>query len=288
MATASPPGARAAKISPVALYSRIFGASFVDPNVANFTPDPNVMVRHSVMSAIAEHRQAMMQKVSATDKQRLDEYFTSVRDLEGKLAVELEKPAALPGCKRPEEFEAEDVGSLLAQAQASNKMFAQLITHAMSCGQTRVFNFSMGQGLGSLRKEKEILTYHSLTHEEPVDPVLGYQVKCKLIAELLMDNFRELIMQMDSVKEGEGTLLDRTLVFAFTDHGEPRVHSMQRYPIFTAGSGGGRMKTGYHIAAEGDAATRVGLTLQRAMGVAAGSWGTESNRATKLFSEVLV
>jgi hypothetical protein len=280
-------GLNPAEISPVSLYTRIFGSSFVDPNVADFTPDPNVMVRHSVLSAISDYRNQLMNEVSATDKQRLDEYFTSVRDLEQKLAVELQKPAALPGCKVPEEFEAEDVGSLLEQAKSSNRMFAKLITNAMSCGQTRVFNISMGQGLGPLRKHREILTYHSLTHEEAVDPVLGYQVKCKEIAEGLLDSFRELVQSLDAIKEGDGTLLDRSIVYAFTDHGEARVHSMQRYPVFTAGSGGGRMKTGYHIAAEGDAATRVGLTIQRAMGVATGSWGTESNRVTKPFTEIL-
>ena len=103
-----------------------------------------------------------------------------------------------------------------------------------------------------------------------------------------MDSFRELVQQLDSIKEGDKTLLDRTLVFAFTDHGQARTHSMQKYPIFTAGSGGGRMKTGMHINAEGDAATRVGFTLMRALGMPLGSWGTESNKATKPFNELLI
>jgi len=280
-------GLNPAEISPMNLYTRIFGPSFVDPNAADFTPDPSVMVRHSVLSAVSDYRNQLMGQVSATDKARLDEYFTSVRDLEQKLAVELQKPAALPGCTVPEAYQEEDVGALVGQARSNHRLFGKLLTHAMSCGQTRVFNVSMGQGLGSLRKAGDILTYHSLTHEEPVDPKLGYQVKCARIAEELMDSFRELVQGLDAIKEGEGTLLDRTIVYAFTDHGEARVHSMQKYPIFTAGSGGGRMKTGYHIQAEGDAATRVGLTLMRAMGVATGSWGTESNRATQPFTELL-
>jgi hypothetical protein len=62
---------------------------------------------------------------------------------------------------------------------------------------------------------------------------------------------------------------------------------MKRLPIITAGSGGGRMKTGYHIAAEGHAATRVGLTVQQAFGVVSGSWGTESNQVSRPFTELL-
>ena len=79
------------------------------------------------------------------------------------------------------------------------------------------------------------------------------------------------------------------VVYGFTDHGEARLHSMKNYMVFTAGSGGGRMKTGYHLAAEGDAVTRVGLTIMQAFGIPnSGSWGTESNHVTKPFSEVLV
>ena len=65
------------------------------------------------------------------------------------------------------------------------------------------------------------------------------------------------------------------------------MHSMKRLPILTAGGGGGRLKTGHHIAAEGDAATRVGFTIQQAFGVARGSWGTESNQVSRPFSEIL-
>src|SRR5262249_4564197 len=129
--------------------------------------------------------------------------------------------------------------------------------------------------------------YHSYTHEEPIDPVLGYQPNCKKYAEHSMEFFAEFVQVLDSIPEGDGTLLDRSVVYAFTDHGEARIHSMKHYPIFTAGSGGGRMKTGLHVHAEGDAATRVGFTIMQALGVTKDSWGTESNRASKAISEVL-
>ena len=63
---------------------------------------------------------------------------------------------------------------------------------------------------------------------------------------------------------------------------------MKNYMVFTAGGGQGRMKTGYHLRAEGDAVTRVGLTIMQAFGLpTAGSWGTESNHVTKAFTEVI-
>ena len=47
------------------------------------------------------------------------------------------------------------------------------------------------------------------------------------------------------------------------------------------------LKTGLHISAEGDAATRVGFTIQKALGVVTNKWGVESNEVSTPFSEVL-
>jgi len=281
-------GMNPSEVSPLALYTRIFGPDFKDPNAAEFTPDPQVMVRKSVLSGVSEERRALLKQVSAADRARLEEYFSSVRDLEQQLSVELERPTALPACSAPGKIDNETIGTLVDQTRNTHKQFAQLIAHAMSCGQTQVFNLAMGSSFSPLRMPDEVSAYHQLTHEEPVDPKLGYQVKCKWLAEQHMDFFREFVQTLDSIKEADKTLLDRSVVFAFTDHGEARLHSMKQYPIFTAGSGGGRLKTGFHLSAEGDAATRVGLTIQQAMGISAGAWGTETNHATKVFSEVLV
>jgi hypothetical protein len=92
---------------------------------------------------------------------------------------------------------------------------------------------------------------------------------------------------LDGIQEGDKTMLDRMLVFAYTDHGAPRLHSVRNYPLMTLGSGDGRIKTGMHIPRPGDAVTRVGLTIQQAMGVPISSWGTKSNHVTSPISEIL-
>ena len=281
-------GMNPSEVSPLALYKRLFGPDFRDPNSAEFTPDPAVMVRRSVLSGVTDQRRALMMRVSAADRARLDQYFSSVRDLEQQLSVELERPSALPSCSVPPEFAAEEIGTLVDQTRHTHLQFAQLLAHALSCGQTQVFNAALGSSFSPLRKPGAATAYHQLTHEERVDPELGYQPTCRWLAEQQMSFFMDLIRTLDGIREGDGTLLDRSLVFAYTDHGEARLHSMKKYPVFTAGSAGGRLKTGFHLAAEGDAATRVGLTIQQALGINTGSWGTETNHVTKPFSEVLV
>jgi hypothetical protein len=131
-------------------------------------------------------------------------------------------------------------------------------------------------------------SHHTYTHEEAIDPVLGYQPKCAWFTTQYMRCLSEFATILNGIQEGDKSLLDRMIVFAFTEHGAPRMHSLLNYPVITLGSGSGHIRTGMHIAAVGDAVTRVGLTVQQAMGVPVSSWGTRSNRVTSPYSEVLV
>jgi len=58
-------------------------------------------------------------------------------------------------------------------------------------------------------------------------------------------------------------------------------------PILVAGGAGGRLKTGYHIAADNSAVSRVGLTLQKALGVAVDTWGKDSLQVRSPYTELL-
>jgi hypothetical protein len=98
----------------------------------------------------------------------------------------------------------------------------------------------------------------------------------------------DLLTTLQGIKEGDGTLLDRTLVMGFTDVGYAKTHGVENMPMFTVGKAGGRVKTGLHITAGGDTVARVGLTVQRAFGVRTSSWGAESNLTSKAFTDVLV
>jgi hypothetical protein len=92
--------ANAPEISPGALYTRVFGPEFADPNAGPFTPDPRLMLRQSVLSVVKEDRDRLLQRVGAHDRQRLDQYFTSVRQLEQQIDVLLAGPPDLESRKR--------------------------------------------------------------------------------------------------------------------------------------------------------------------------------------------
>ncbi len=272
--------------SPAALYTRIFGPEFNDPNAAEFRPDPQVMARRSVLSALADERRGIMNRLGAADRERLDEYFTSLRQIEQQLDIELSKPAPLDACVIPGVQEDTSLGTSVDSVEASNRLFGALLAHAVACDQTRVFNvyFDTQQ----IRKPGLVRDWHSLTHEEPIDPELGYQPDTTWFINFSMDTFASFVKGLDGYQEGEGSVLDRTLLLWQTDHAYARTHSMDDMPILTLGGAGGRMKTGLHIAAPGNPTTRVGLTVQQIMGVPVNTWGKLSNETSRTFTDVLI
>ncbi len=273
--------------SPAALYNRVFGPEFKDPNAAQFTPDALALARKSVLSVVAEDRKAFTARLGAADRARMDEYFTSVRQIENQLEIELQKPAPLEACAKPGRVDEAGLGNTTDVVEPNTKLFGQLLAHALSCDQTRVINVHLGIH-SAIRKTGGALAWHSLTHEEPTDERLGYQPQVAWFINWANQNFASFLSILEQTKEGPGTLLDRIALLWITDHGDARIHSVDNVPIITVGNAGGRLKSGYHLSAPGDPSTRVGLTLQQAFGVPVNSWGLLSNATGKTFSEIMV
>jgi len=271
--------------SPANLYARIFGTGFKDPNAAEFVPDVEVMARKSVLSLVSDQLGKTMASVGAEDRARLDEYFTSLRQVEKQVAIQLEKPAPLPACRVPGAVSPTTADSVLENAERNARLFGALIAHAVACGQTRVFNV-MVDSL-EMRKAGSAYTWHMATHEESVDHVLGYQKDVFAFNTWANNLFFEFLKALDAFKEGGGSVLDRTLLVWLTDHSDARVHGLEKVPVLTVGSGGGRIKTGIHVSSPGDPVTRVGLTVQQAMGVPIREWGERGNGTSRTITEVL-
>lgn len=272
--------------SPAALYARIFGPEFKDPNAAAFVPDALALARKSVLSVVGDDRRAFMAKLGAADRARMDEYFTSVRQIENQLDIELQKPMPLDSCSRPGRVDETPLGNTTDLVEPNTKLFAGLLAHALACDQTRVINVHLGIH-SAIRKTGGALAWHSLTHEEPTDEKLGYQPQVVWFINWANQNFASFLSILEETREGPGSLLDRLAMLWITDHGDARIHSVDNVPIITVGNAGGRLKTGYHLSAPGDPSARVGLTLQQAFGIPVDSWGLLSNATSKTFTEIM-
>ena len=276
-----------ADISPMEFYQKVFGADFVNPNSGSFTPDPKVMIRKSVLSSVAEQSKAMEQTLGAADRARLDQYYTSVRELENRLALQLEKPAPAPYCKIPKAPNELPVGLDVDRVAERHKAMVDLLVMALACNQSKVFNMLYSDSGSSLTRNGQDKTHHGYTHEEAMDPVLGYQPNAAWFVGRAMESWAYLIKAMADTREGDGSLLDHSLLYAHSDCNLAKTHSISGIPMFTAGNLNGRVKTGLHIDGNGEAGTRLGYTLQRLFDVPIASWGTQSMETSHDLGEML-
>jgi hypothetical protein len=277
----------AGEVSPLQLYLRLFGPDFRDPNAATFTPDPRIVLRQSVLSAVTEQRQALIRDAGTSDKERLDQYFTAVRDLEKQLEVLSSVPPPLKACSRPE-APADGTPTLqVEQALAAHDSFSRIIAMALACDQTRVFNLLYSQAASELRAKGTTFTHHILSHEEPLDIDVGYQVETAWFNEQSFMALAGMLRHLKDVREGDGTLLDNLLILAQTDTSDAKTHSVIGIPSLTIGRAGGRIKTGLAIAGNAGPISRVGLTAMRLMGVPIAEWGARSLRTDQPITEVL-
>jgi hypothetical protein len=279
----------AGDVSPLAFYERVFGSGFVDPNQADFKPDPSVMVRNSVLSAVREESKEFTKTLGASDKARMDEYFTSIRQLENQLDLQMQPPEASDVCRIPSPPpQEEELGVEIDVVQQNHKLLSEILAMSLACNQTRIFNMLYSQALSLLRRKGESFTHHTLTHEEPIDASLGYQREVAELHVRSMDALATFIQAFKDIPEGDGTLLDNTLIFASSDTGNSRVHSVDNIPVMTIGNAGGRLKTGNHIVGNGDPISRIGLTAMQVMGINVDQWGTGSLETSNSISEILV
>ncbi|MGD8316124.1 MAG: DUF1552 domain-containing protein [Myxococcales bacterium] len=262
-----------AESSPIALYQRVFGTGFQVGGSANFVPDPAVMVRKSVLSSVLEQSKTLQQELGSHDRQRLEQYFTSIRQLENQLDVLLREPPDLPACSAPDPPGQENLAQVITHVVDTHNLFVDLLALALACDQTRVFNINLWRIFTDVRYEGESVGYHQLTHDEFVDPTLGYQPKCQRFLMQAMDCWKHLLTQLDSIEEGDGTLLDHTAVFAHSGTEFPKDHGTKNIPILLAGSAGGKLRTGLHVRGAGSPTSRAALTLQQTFGLGVATWG---------------
>lgn len=83
------------------------------------------------------------------------------------------------------------------------------------------------------------------------------------------------------------TLLDHSLVLATSESNYAKLHTLDSLPIVVAGKGGGKWRSGQHIAGKGDPSSRVGLTIQQALGMPVSSWGAGAMQTARPIGEAL-
>jgi hypothetical protein len=273
--------------SPLALYMRVFGTGFTDPNAKEFEPDPRALLRKSVLSVVSEDRARIQKQLGQSDRARLDEYFTALRQLETQLSLQLSEPPPLEACSIPEQPDGTPVSQDVNHVRRNHELLSRGLALALACDQTRVFNMIFSAGASQLHMPGSSDTHHTLTHEEAKDSKLGYQPESTRFVVHSMQAWASFVETLASVREGDGTLLDQCAVMAHSETSDANSHSVTGLPIMIAGRAGGKLQPGVHVRGVGESTTRVGLTMQQVMGLNIGRWGTKANQTTRPITEIL-
>lgn len=196
----------------------------------------------SILDAVAEQARDLQRDVGARDRTRLDQYFTSVRDLEHRLQESREwerKPKPVVNAKPP--------GDLANPAQYMDKLAAMydLARLAFETDSTRAITLmlnSVATPVLTLRGETITDSYHNLSHHGKADEKL---TQLKVLDEWHMKLLAKLFSDLKAVEEGGETLLDRTMILYGSNLGDANAHSTVNLPTLFAGGG---FRHGQHLA----------------------------------------
>jgi len=272
------------EISPILLFERIFGEGFRAPGDESIV-DPTLALRRSVLDSVMDDASALRTRVGATDKARLDQHFDGIRELELRLARMEEDPPDLAACLAPEPPDGDypDIDGR-PQISAKNRAMCDLMAMAMACDQTRVASNFITYPVNNELFPGISAGHHNLTHDE-----VGDQPEVREIVRMILGEYAYMIEAMRSINEGDGNLLDNSIVLGTTDVSLGRVHDLTEFPIILAGGGCGAIKTDFHYrSTTAENTTKVLLTLIRSMGINMTGFGDDDAYTEDSLGEILV
>lgn len=188
----------------------------------------------SILDTVASQAKLLERNVGIEDRSRLDQYFTSVRDLEQRLAASRsweEKPKPVVDAEEPVD------PASPAQYLEKVKVMYDLVRLAFETDSTRAVTLMLNSvGTPVLRVRGATITdgYHNLSHHGKAEDKLA---QLKIIDEWHMRLLAGLFADLKSVREGDASLLDRSMILYGSNLGDANAHSTNNLPVLFAGGG---------------------------------------------------
>jgi hypothetical protein len=228
----------------------------------------------SILDFVAQDAKRMSHSMSADDKHKLDEYMTSVRDIEKRIQ-KMEQGggdvAALPAYARP--------SGVPDSFEDHAHMMIDLMVLAAQADLTRVNTFMLAREV-SARSYPEIGVpdgHHPLSHHGGDPEKIAKLTK---INTLHMEQIAYYMKRMGETKDGEGTLLDSTMLMAGASLADPNKHDHRNLPTLVAG---GLVPGNRHMVVEkGTPMTNLMLSMMDTLGVHVDKLGDSTGRLAAL------
>jgi hypothetical protein len=196
----------------------------------------------SILDAVADQSKELQRNVGTRDRGRLEQYFTSVRDLEHRLQESRaweSKPKPVVSVAAPAEI------ATPAQYMDKLKAMYDLARLAFETDSTRAITLmlnSFGTPVVTIPGETITDSYHNLSHHGKTEEKLA---QLKVLDEWHMKLLATLFGDLKSVSEGGESLLDRTMILYGSNLGDANAHSTVNLPTLFAGGG---FRHGQHLA----------------------------------------
>jgi hypothetical protein len=230
----------------------------------------------SILDAVRDQARDMERDLGAADRDKLDEYFTSVRELEQRLAVSEEwakKPKPKVDAKRPQDI------ANSADLIGRTRLMFDLIHLALQTDSTRLITMLL-TGTSQVPPIQGVsMGHHDLSHhgQEP-----GKIAQLKTVEMEKLKTLQELLAKLKATKEEGVSLLDRTTVFFSSNLGNASNHSAKKLPVLVAGGG---FKHGQHLAFNPDnppPLSNLYVSMLQRMGIEAERFGSSTGTLTGL------
>lgn len=239
--------------NPRKVFERLFGdTDKMDPVAMR----QRIENKNSVLDKLSGRVNKLMSEVNASDRHKLDEYLDSIREIERSLEVAESKNVAEQlaelGIERP---------AGIPQLYADHvKLMFDMMVLAYQTDMTRVITFMLGHE-GTNRNYLELGAkdgHHSLSHHKGQPDAISLLKKIELHQSELLAYF---VGKMQSIKEGNGSLLDNSVIVAGGAHGDSNMHLHVNVPMLVIGNAQNRIKSGRHVKYKGEAVSDLHLAV---------------------------
>jgi len=253
-------------LNPRALFERLFGAD------ASLTPEARRrrnMYRSSVLDIVSEDAKRLAKDLGPTDQRKLDEYLSSIREIELQIArADKDSIQIDPGFDKPY--------GIPADFAEHFSLMTNMLTVAFQANLTRVATFLVTRE-GTSRAYREIGIpdgHHPLTHHRGQEELMEKVAK---INTYHVEQFAKWVGKMKSIKEGDATLLDNSMIVYGAGLADGNKHSHEDLPVVMAGRGGSNFVTGRSIVYRKETPMcNMFLTMMDRMGVPTEHFGDSS------------
>jgi hypothetical protein len=223
------------EVDPKLVFDRLFSNRANDPE-----REQRNRLRSSVLDLVMEDAQGLKKRLGGADQRKLEEYLSSVRELELRIARSEKLPPVTPpkGTVPP--------AGLPRDMQEHLRLMADLLVLAFRTDLTRIATFMLARE-GSNRSYNYVGVsegHHELSHHQN-DP--KKHAKIRTINLFHLQQLAYLVRRLKEVPEGDGTLLDNCMLVYGSAIGDGNRHNHDNLPILVVGKGGGTLKTGRHL-----------------------------------------